>query len=167
MASASWRIGAGLCDNDPQEPGLGIRCRCDSTDDPALHDAAAEPHLHRCDPRQAPGHPGRSTPGARHRRQGEADKATMVEAGRVARTAGASLFPPADRWTRPMTAMFGATQKGHPGPKWASPPHYSRHGRPADQVLAGRSQAISDHLAHLFPGMLRHDPPALRHWRVS
>jgi hypothetical protein len=43
----------------------------------------------------------------------------VVEAGRVAQTAGASLFPPADRWTRLMTAIFGATPKGYPGPKWA------------------------------------------------
>ena len=49
--------------------------------------------------------------------RGKVDKAAMVEAGRVARTAGASLFPPADRWTRPMMAIFGATKKGHPGPK--------------------------------------------------
>jgi hypothetical protein len=30
-----------------------------------------------------------------------------------------------------------------------APPHYSRHGRPADQVFARRSQAVPDSLTHL------------------
>ena len=38
-----------------------------------------------------------------------------------------------------------------------APPRHPRPGRPADQILARRSQALPDCVAHLFHGMLRHD----------
>jgi hypothetical protein len=44
----------GLCRDDPQEPGLRIPRRRDSRVDPTLHDAAAQPALHRRHPREAP-----------------------------------------------------------------------------------------------------------------
>ena len=49
------RAGAGLCHDDPQEPGLGISGRGDPAHHPALHHAGAQPALHRRDPRQAAG----------------------------------------------------------------------------------------------------------------
>ena len=82
------RVGAGLRDDDPQEPGLGIPGRRHPVDDAALPDAAAEPGLHRGDPRQAPGRPGRAAEGAGDRGQRKPREAAMVEAAGMARHGG-------------------------------------------------------------------------------
>jgi exodeoxyribonuclease V alpha subunit len=78
------RAGARLCDDDPQEPGLGIPGGGHPTDDATLPDAAAKPGLHWGDPRQAARRPRRAAEGAGDRRQGRADTAALVEAARVA-----------------------------------------------------------------------------------
>ncbi len=81
--------GAGLCRDDPQEPGLGVPGRRHPGHDPALRHAAAEPALHRRHPRQAAGRAGRPEEGRRHRGQERLGPAALVEAARVARTARA------------------------------------------------------------------------------
>jgi exodeoxyribonuclease V alpha subunit len=78
------RAGACLCNNDPQEPGLGIPGCGNPADDPALPDAAAKPGLHRGDPRQAARGRRRAAEGARDRAQGSGHPATVVEAAGVA-----------------------------------------------------------------------------------
>ena len=83
--------GAGLCRDDPQEPGLRIPRRRDPGPDPALRHAAAEPALHRRDPRQAAGRAGRPEEGRRHCRAQRVGTAAVVEAERmVGRTRDAS-----------------------------------------------------------------------------
>src|ERR1700730_2385713 len=57
--------GAGLRRDDPQEPRLRIPCRRNPGFDSALRDAAAEPALHRRDPREATGRAGRPEEGSR------------------------------------------------------------------------------------------------------
>jgi hypothetical protein len=53
-------------------------------DEAKMHVSAAEPGLHRRDPWPTPRRPGRPASGARNRGQGKADKAAVVETGRVA-----------------------------------------------------------------------------------
>jgi len=67
---------SGLCGYHSQEPGIGIPRRGHSRDDPALRNAAAEPALHRRDPREAVGRAG----GAR-RRQSQSQSETSRAAG--------------------------------------------------------------------------------------
>ena len=53
---ADTTAGARLRCDHPQKPGFGISRRDHPGAHPALRHAAAEPALHRCDPRQAIGH---------------------------------------------------------------------------------------------------------------
>ena len=82
-----WRTrhaGAGLCRHDPQEPGLGIPSGRHPGHDPALHHAAAESALHRRDPWQATGRPGRAEEGCRHCGEERLRTAALVEVERMA-----------------------------------------------------------------------------------
>src|SRR5205807_2536952 len=94
------------------KPGIGIRCRCHPTDDPALHDAAAKTNLYGRDPGQASCRRGGPAPGARHRGQRFADKATVVETGRVARAADTRLFPTADILGNPFFTTHQIVEDG-------------------------------------------------------
>jgi class 3 adenylate cyclase len=75
--------GAGLCRDDPQEPGLRIPRRRDSRVDPALRDAAAQPALYRRHPREAPRRPGRPEEGRRHCRAQRLRPTAVVETERM------------------------------------------------------------------------------------
>ena len=64
------RAGAGLRHHGAQGAGLGVPGRGDPGDDPALPDAAAEPALHRRDPRPEAGGAGGAAEGGGDRGQG-------------------------------------------------------------------------------------------------
>jgi len=72
---------ARLCGHDPQEPGLGIPRRGHSGDDPALRNAAAEPHLHRRYPRQETRGAGWPEENSGDCREKHLRAKTIVEAG--------------------------------------------------------------------------------------
>jgi hypothetical protein len=82
---------------DTQEPGLGISRRSDPALDPALRHAAAEPALHRRDPREAVGRAGRPEEGDCHCGAQRVGTAAVVEVER----------------------MVGSTRAAVRNPKWA------------------------------------------------
>ena len=92
------RSGSGLCRDHPQEPGVRISRRDHPGSHAALPHAAAQPSLHRRDPRQAPRRTGRPEEGGRHRRPQRFEPAPLVEARRVAlgkRTRSLNIRPDA------------------------------------------------------------------------
>src|SRR5260370_26613336 len=82
-ARRTRHAGAGLCRDDPQEPGLRIPRRRDSRVDPALRDATAQPALYRCHPTEAPRPPGWPEEGRRHCRAPRLPPAAVVETERM------------------------------------------------------------------------------------
>ena len=101
--------GAGLCRDDPQEPGIGIPGRRDPGSDPALRHAAAEPALHRRDPRQAAGRAGRPEEGGRHCRAQRVGAAAVVEVERVVGGMRADVTTPELRRERPRRLLLRST----------------------------------------------------------
>ena len=82
-----WRtrhVGARLCCDHSQEPGLRISGRGDPGFDPALRHAAARSSLHRRHTRQAPGRFGRTKESGGHRSTQRIGASSLVEAQRVA-----------------------------------------------------------------------------------
>ena len=86
------RFGAGLCCDNPQEPGVGISSGRHPGDDPALCHAAAEPSLHRRYQGQEAGRAGRPKEGGRHRGAQRLGSPALVKTEGMAQRQGASIL---------------------------------------------------------------------------